>query len=121
MANHVRVMTRTLRLTLAMSVLATPAFADLTAFVGPNRTPTNRTATGAALGISLLIIGFEFEYSATPEDRAADAPSLKTGMFNVLVQTPFGGLAGLQFYGTAGGVLVATVNFPFVATENRTL
>ena len=103
MANHVRVMTRTLRLTLAMSVLATPAFADLTAFVGPNRTPTDRTATGAALGISLLIIGFEFEYSATPEDRAADAPSLKTGMFNVLVQTPFGGLAGLQFYGTAGG------------------
>lgn len=94
---------RVVVLAVTMACIATPAFADLTAFLGSNRTPSNRTVTGAALGISLLIVGFEFEYSATREDRAAHAPSLKTGMFNVVVQTPFGGLSGLQFYGTAGG------------------
>ena len=82
---------------------AKPVFADATVFFGPNRTPANRAATGAALGISLLVIGFEFEYSATPEEQSVNAPALKTGMFNILAQTPFGGLSGFQLYGTAGG------------------
>lgn len=85
-----------------MTGVASPAFADATAFIGPNQTPTNRVARGAALGLSLLIIGFEFEYSDTPENRSANAPSLRSGMFNVLVQTPMN-IAGLQFYGTVGG------------------
>ena len=92
----------TLVFVLLLSGMARPALADLTAFVGANRTPTNRTVRGASLGLSLIIIGFEFEYSDTAEDRAANAPSLRTGMFNMLVQTPFG-VSGLQFYGTAGG------------------
>ena len=100
---HHRLLQRTLVLALLLTGVAQPAFADLTAFVGANRTPTNRTVRGAAIGLSLLIIGFEFEYADTSEDRAANAPSLKTGMFNILLQTPFGGIAGLQFYGTVGG------------------
>ena len=96
--------TRVVVLMVAMAFIAKPAFADLTAFLGSNRSPSNRTAvTGASLGISLLIVGFEFEYSNTREDQAANTPSLKTGMFNVVVQTPFGNLSGLQFYGTLGG------------------
>ena len=94
----------TLIFVLLLSGMARPALADLTTFVGANRTPSNRTVRGTALGLSLVIIGFEFEYSGTPEVRAADIPSLRTGMFNMLVQTPFA-ISGLQFYGTAGGGL----------------
>ena len=79
-----------------------PALADLTAFIGANQTPANRPARGVALGLSLIIIGFEFEYSETSEDRPASTPSLRSGMFNMHVQTPFG-ISGLQFYGTIGG------------------
>jgi opacity protein-like surface antigen len=78
------------------------AQADLTAFVGVTPTPSNRVATGVAAGVSLLVVGFEFEYAATRSDELAGAPSLKTGMFNVLVQTPLP-IAGFQPYGTAGG------------------
>ncbi len=81
--------------------VASPALADATTFIGPNRTPANRMTRGAALGLSLLVIGFEFEYSDTPEDRSANAPSLRSGMFNMLVQTPVS-ISGLQFYGTIG-------------------
>ena len=81
--------------------LARPASADLTAFIGANQTPANRTVTGAAIGFSLLIIGFEFEYATTSENAEADAPALRTGMINMHVQTPFS-ISGLQFYGTFG-------------------
>ena len=91
-------------LTLFCWALAAPSYADLTAFVGANITPSNRAVRGFALGLSLLIIGFEFEYSDSIEEEMVDAPSLRTGMFNVLVQTPFP-IAGLQFYGTMGGGL----------------
>lgn len=77
------------------------AFADATAFLGVNTTPSNRTAKGFAIGITVLVVGVEFEYSSTGEDLAAAAPSLRTGSGNVLVQTPFP-IAGMQFYGTAG-------------------
>ena len=82
--------------------VAAPADADATAFVGKNATPSNRPVTGFAVGLSLLVIGFEFEYSDTKTDETAGAPGLRTGMFNLLVQTPFG-IGGLQFYGTIGG------------------
>ena len=85
-----------------MLCAAAPADADLTAFVGANATPSNRPVRGFAAGLSLLVIGFEFEFSDTAEDEMADAPGLRTGMFNLLLQTPFG-VAGLQFYLTAGG------------------
>lgn len=79
------------------------AAADLTAFVGATRSPSTRTAAGVALSISLLFVGFEFEYSDTKEDGATDAPGLRTGMFNIQVQTP--NVGGVRLYGTAGGGL----------------
>ena len=77
------------------------AYADLTAFVGANRTPSTRTAAGVALSVSLLIVGFEFEYSDTREDAEDDAPGLRTGMFNLQLQTP--NVGGVRLYGTVGG------------------
>lgn len=85
-------------------VLACPAaaFADATAFLGVNTTPSNRTTKGFAIGVTVLVVGVEFEYSDTSEDLEALAPSLRVGSGNLLVQTPFP-IAGMQFYGTAGG------------------
>jgi hypothetical protein len=80
---------------------ATPAFADATAFIGTSTTPANRTAKGLALGVGLLIVGFEFEFASTGETPEEAAPSLRTGMGNVLLQTPFP-IAGMQFYVTTG-------------------
>lgn len=82
--------------------IARPASADLTAFVGANQTPSNRLTRGVALSLSLIVVGFEFEYSETGEYRDLSAPSLQTSMFNMHLQTPFG-VSGLQFYGTMGG------------------
>lgn len=83
-------------------LMASPAFADATVFIGNTATPTSRAAKGVAVGVGLLIVGFEFEYSDTGEDPAEAAPSLRTGMGNVLLQTPFPVL-GMQFYVTTGG------------------
>jgi hypothetical protein len=95
--------------TLAIVVLATltaaaPARADITGFVGTNTTPDNRLARGFAIGFGLLVVGFEFEYSSTSESDSPNgaAPSLKTGMGNVLLQTPVM-IAGVQPYFTIGG------------------
>jgi hypothetical protein len=85
-----------------MLLVPTPAFADITAFLGTNFTPTNRLTTGFGVGVGLVIVGFEFEYARTREDTSELAPSLRTFMFNGLLQTPIP-IAGLQFYGTAGG------------------
>jgi hypothetical protein len=81
---------------------AAPAFADATLFVGSTTTPANRTVKGFSVGLSLLIVGVEFEYAKTSEELASDAPSLTTGMGNLLLQTPVP-IAGLQPYLTAGG------------------
>jgi hypothetical protein len=85
---------------------AAPARADVTAFIGMNTTPENRPAWGIAAGAGFLIVAFEFEYSATSEDTnpGTAAPSLKTGMGNVLLQTP-GPIHGFQPYFTVGGGL----------------
>ena len=84
--------------------IAAPARADITAFLGANTTPENRAARGFALGISVLVVGFEFEYSNTSDSTnpATLAPSLKTGTANLLLQTPVA-IAGFQPYFTTGG------------------
>ena len=85
-------------------VTSTPAFADATVFLGSTMTPANRPAKGIAIGVGLLIVGFEFEFSSTDETLDEAAPSLRTGMGNVLLQTPFP-VAGMQFYVTTGAGL----------------
>src|SRR5262249_44789207 len=80
---------------------AAPALADATIFIGTNTTPNNRFVRGFSVGMSLLIVGFEFEYSDTKDDVTALAPALKAGSGNFLLQTPFA-IHGLQPYFTAG-------------------
>jgi len=79
---------RYLLMTAAVLTLASPAYADLTAFVGMTSTPTMRGVKGFAFGSGFLVVAFEFEYSDTSEDLLEGAPSLRTGMGNVLLQTP---------------------------------
>jgi hypothetical protein len=87
----------------SLCLLAVPssAFADITAFLGVNPTPTNRPARGFAIGAGLIIVGFEFEYSSSSDDLDELSPRLQTYMGNALLQTPVP-IAGMQFYGTAG-------------------
>lgn len=82
--------------------MAAPARADITAFIGANTTPANRQVRGAALGFGVLVIGFEGEYAFTPDDPGASAPSLKTGIANVVLQSPVP-FFGIQPYFTTGG------------------
>ena len=84
---------------LFLSLPATAA-ADATAFIGATTTPASRPARGFAVGVSVLIVGVEFEYSNTGDDEEEGAPSLRTFMGNVLLQTP--SIAGFQFYFTTG-------------------
>jgi len=79
-----------------------PAFADATAFIGSTATPANRQMKGFGIGIGFLVLGFEFEFARTSETPEEAAPSLTTGMGNVLLQTPVP-IAGIQFYVTSGG------------------
>jgi len=83
---------------------ATPARADATLFLGANTTPANRSVRGFAVGMGLLVVGFEFEYATTSDDLRVDAPALTTGMGNALLQTPFP-IFGFQPYVTVGGGL----------------
>ena len=87
---------------LLVALSATSAFADATIFLGSTMTPANRATKGLALGMGLLVIGFEFEFADVTESAADAAPGLRTGMGNVLLQTPIP-IAGMQFYVTTGG------------------
>src|SRR5436309_16838 len=89
---------------LLLALCATPSFADVTAFIGTAMTPSNRQARGIAVGVGLLVVGFEFEYADIAEDLTEHAPAVRTGMTNVLLQTPFA-VGGLQFYATSGAGL----------------
>jgi hypothetical protein len=80
---------------------ASTAHADITAFLGANTTPANRPVLGAAIGAGFLVVAFEFEYASTASDVTVAAPELKTGMGNVLLQTP-GAIYGFQPYFTTG-------------------
>jgi opacity protein-like surface antigen len=81
-------------------VASAPARADATLFFGSTTTPSSRLTRGFAAGVSLLIVGFEFEYANTGEQLAPVAPSLRTSMGNAYVQMPFG---TVQFYALLGG------------------
>ena len=89
-------------LTACVLATAAPAFADATLFIGSTSSPSNRQVKGFALGVGLLIVGFEFEYANTSQELDEEAPALKTFMGNVLLQTPFA-IMGLQPYFTTGG------------------
>jgi opacity protein-like surface antigen len=103
-------------LTLAVLVCgARPAFADFTAFLGLNTTPDSRRAQGFAVGAGLLLVGFEFEYASSPEDENDLSPSLRTGMANGLLQTPFM-IFGVQPYFTAGAGIYRERLFEFSET-----
>lgn len=93
---------RSLILAGLLASAASPAFADATAFIGASPTPANRPVTGFAIGAGLLIVAFEFEYASTTEELADAAPALRTGMGNILFQTPFP-IFGVQPYFTTGG------------------
>jgi opacity protein-like surface antigen len=94
---------RTAGIAVALLALASaPARADITGFLGANTTPAKRQVRGAALGFGLLAVGVEVEYAFTPDDLTASAPSLRTGMGNVILQTPVS-FFGLQPYFTTGG------------------
>lgn len=84
-------------------LVATPAVAsaDITAFFGVGHGPETRTAKGVAFGLSVVVVGFEIEYSdiSAKDDAEALAPRLRTGTVNAIVQTP---TAGAQLYGTVG-------------------
>jgi hypothetical protein len=83
-------------------LLAAPAAADVTAFLGYTPKPSAQTMRGFAFGLNLLVIGFELEYANAPEDIVKPKAGLVTGMINGLVQTP---TSNTQFYLTAGGGL----------------
>jgi opacity protein-like surface antigen len=78
------------------------ALADATLFLGTTTTPANRVAKGFAVGISLLALGVEFEYSGTSDAPQDNAGALNTGTVSVLLQTPVE-IFGIQPY-LAGGV-----------------
>ena len=89
---------------LALALLAAApsiARADATAFLGRNSGGDDRSVTrGFAFGVSLLVVGFEFEYANSAEDPTDLTPSLRTTSGNVFVQTF--GLPGFQLYATTG-------------------
>jgi opacity protein-like surface antigen len=93
----------------ALAVTALPARADLTAFVGLQNSPNTRGTWGGAAGMGVLVVGFEGEYAQAHADNdcftstAECAPSVRTLMGNVLIQTPRGVVPKVQLYGTIGG------------------
>lgn len=102
---------RHLAIAAVLLLIASPARADLTVFIGANMTPANRQVRGAAAGMGLLIIGFEFEYADTTDntDAFVNAPSLKTGMGNVLLQTPIAFFGFQPYFTTGAGVYRETL------------
>ena len=89
---------------------ASPAHADLTAFVGSQSNPSTRLTKGISAGSGFLIVGFEGEYAQASGDdvcapvvgSAGCVPSVRTVMFNGLVQTPRGIVPKVQLYATIG-------------------
>jgi opacity protein-like surface antigen len=99
-------MTRVFRWLVAIVLIgvAAPASADITGFLGASTTPEGRAVKGLAVGSGILILGFEFEYASTDQDAPKAAPSMKSGMGNVLLQTPVAILRLQPYFTTGGGV-----------------
>ena len=79
-----------------------PARADVTAFLGVTPTPSNHSVRGFSAGLSLLIVGFEFE--VRPHRRktsSRDCPRSRPGRATCSCRHPVE-IAGTTFYGTAG-------------------
>lgn len=100
---------------LLLAVSPALAHADATLFIGANTSPANRAARGIAIGAGLVVVGFEVEYTDTTNDIAAGAPSLKTGVGNLLLQSPVA-LAGFQPYFEIGGGIYHEELAPFSNT-----
>ena len=84
-------------------IVTTPSLAraDATAFLGRNSAGDDRSVTrGFAVGVSLLVVGFEFEYANSQDDPTTNRPALRTTSGNVFAQTF--GLPGFQLYATTG-------------------
>lgn len=109
---------RTWLLALACLTVAASASADVTAFLGRSSGAEGtgaRSVKGVAVGTGFLVVGFEFEFASTPESAEDAAPGLRTGMGNVLLQTPFA-IHGVQPYATTGaGVYRETLSLPGAA------
>lgn len=105
---------------LALAGSASPARADITAFLGVSPTPANHSVRGFSGGLSLLVVGFEFEYANISEDELEGLPSLRTWSGNVFVQNPVE-IAGTTFYGTvgAGGYREELHSGPLVSEETH--
>jgi opacity protein-like surface antigen len=96
---------------LVLLVGASSARADLTAFIGAQSNPSTRMTRGVSGGSGFLIVAFEGEYAQAggddeclvPAGATPCAPSVRTVMFNGLVQTPKGILPKVQLYATVGG------------------
>ena len=90
--------------TLALaSIVLMPAAAaaDVTVFLGRNSADDHRAAVrGVALGVSMLVVGFEFEYATSSEDLDDARPSLRTTSGNAFIQTF--GIPWVQLYLTTG-------------------
>jgi hypothetical protein len=84
----------------ALGLFPSPASADGTLFYGYAPNPAGRPARGFALGATLAIVGFEFEYSTIDQVLSRAAPGLKTYMFNGMLVSP---TSSVQVYLTAGG------------------
>lgn len=78
------------------------ASADVTGFFGAATTPQTRPTFGVAVGGSMAVIGWEFEYARATEDEGDLAPAVRTFMGNVFAQNPVP-LNGITFYATIGG------------------
>ncbi len=78
------------------------AAADVTGFYGLTVSPWSRAGKGFAVGVKVIAIGMEFEYSTSAEDKEGKKPGLTTYSVNALVQTPIS-IKGVRLYGTVGG------------------
>ncbi len=100
LAPRLRTIAATFVLTCAfLAATASPARADITAFLGLSPTPARHGLQGASVGAGFLVVGFEFELARISEAIADLAPGLTTYSGNVLAQTP---TDTVQLYGTVG-------------------
>jgi opacity protein-like surface antigen len=99
MLRQVRVLVIIVAALSALLVAPATAAADITAFLGLGTKPATRAARGLAFGVTLVVVGIEGEYASISEDTADNAPQVRTGMINAIVQTP---TRGAQVYATAG-------------------
>jgi opacity protein-like surface antigen len=78
---------------------------DLTGFLGTTVNSPHRPMRGLSVGVSVLAVGFEFEYFSSSENIAESRPSLRGGMFSGMVQTPFA-VGGITLYGSVGAGVI---------------